>query len=134
MSGLSSFAMKNTTFRLLRIAAARTPTHVAQWSEEPIRLRPSDDDEGRLWLEHAFALGPRPAPGDVEQEVVAPIAPCEVLLGVVDYVIGTERSRDVHIRRATDGGHLRSEHLGNLHGERAHASGRTVDQDLLPWS
>src|SRR5215211_1607413 len=105
---------------------------VAEGPEETAALRRSDDDEGRLRLEHPPALPPRSAPRDVEQQVVAPVAPGEVLTRVVDDVIGAERSREVDVPRAAHAGHLRSERPGDLHGERAHAARRAVDQHLLP--
>ena len=46
-------------------------------------------------------------------------------------MVGADRSDQVHVPRAAHAGHLRSEHLGNLHGKRPHPSGRAVDQDLL---
>ena len=104
---------------------------VAQRPDQSVALRCSDDDESRLRVEHALALRPRPAPGDVEHQVVALVAPGEVLLGVVDDVVGAERSDEIDVPRAAHAGHLRSECLGDLHGERAHASRRAVDQDLL---
>ena len=36
-----------------------------------------------------------------------------------------------NISRAADAGHICAERLGDLHRERAHASRRAVDQDLL---
>ena len=55
----------------------------------------------------------------------------EVVLGVVDDVVGADGSNQVHVSRAAHPGHFRSECLGDLHGERTHASRGTVDQDLL---
>ena len=72
-------------------------------------------------------------PHIVEDEIVTLPTLREVLLGVVNNVVCADRSNHVHIPRAANAGHLRAERLGNLHGERAHASRRTVDQDLLPW-
>jgi hypothetical protein len=48
-------------------------------------------------------------------------------------MVCADRSDHVHVPRAADAGHFRSERLGDLHGERTHASRRTIDQDLLPW-
>src|SRR5215211_6632635 len=48
-----------------------------------------------------------------------------------DHVIGAERSRLLDVPRAADGGYLRPERLRDLDGERAHAAGGAVDEDLL---
>lgn len=82
-------------------------------------------------LEHAPARRPRPTPRVVEQHVVLATASGEVVAGVVDHVIGAERSRLLDISRAAYGGDLRSERLGDLHGERSHAAGCAVHEDLL---
>ena len=71
-------------------------------------------------------------PADVEDHVVAPAAAGEVVAGVVDDVVGAERSDQVHLRRAAHAGDFGAERLGDLHGERPHASGRADDQDLVP--
>src|SRR3954452_13763491 len=57
--------------------------HVSERPEQAIRHRPSDQNDGRGRLENAPALAPRPAPGDVDEEVVAAGAPREVLAAVV---------------------------------------------------
>src|SRR3954468_21482251 len=69
---------------------------------------------------------------DIEDHVVAVLAVCEVVAGVVDDMIGAEGSDRVHLRGAAHTGHLGSEGLGDLHGEGAHASRRADDQHLLP--
>jgi hypothetical protein len=48
-------------------------------------------------------------------------------------MVCADRSDHVHIPRAAHTGHVRAERFGDLHGERTHASRRTVDQDYLPW-
>ena len=67
----------------------------------------------------------------VEDQVVALITAGEVLLRVVDDVVCADRSDQVHLRRAAHAGHFCAERLGDLHRERADASPRAVDQDLL---
>ena len=47
-------------------------------------------------------------------------------------MIGADRADEIHVRGAAHAGHLRAEGLGDLHGERAHAARRPVDEDLLP--
>src|SRR5207248_5651242 len=49
-----------------------------------------------------------------------------------NHVIGSERSDNVQISSAAHDGHICAERFGDLHRERAHASRRAVDQDLLP--
>ena len=68
----------------------------------------------------------------VKHEVVALLTFGEVLLRVVDDVVGADRPDQVLLRRAAHAGHLSAERLGDLHGERADASSRADDQDLLP--
>ena len=69
----------------------------------------------------------------IEHEVVSLTAPGEIFVGVVDDMVGADRSDQVHISRAAHTGHVRAERFGDLHGERTHTSRRTVDQDLLAW-
>jgi len=64
--------------------------------------------------------------------MVALLALREVDMRVVDDVICAERSDQVHLRPAAHAGDYCPERLGDLHGERAHASRRTDDQYLLP--
>ena len=74
----------------------------------------------------------RVVPHVVEDEVVARSALPEVLLGVVDDMVGPDRADHVQVLRAGHAGDLGTERLGDLHGERAHASRRPVDENLLP--
>ena len=67
----------------------------------------------------------------VEDEVVALGPGGEVDLRVVDDVVGADRADQLDVLRAADPGHLGAERLGDLHGERAHATGSAVDEDLL---
>src|SRR5207244_9011370 len=72
------------------------------------------------------------APRIVEDQVVTLSAPGEVLSRVIDDMIGAYRSDQLHVCGAANGGHVGSERLRDLDREGAHASSRTVDQDLLP--
>ena len=92
---------------------------------------PSDDDEPGVGGEHASALSPRLAPGDIEHQVVAPAALREVVAAVVDHVIRAERPRLLDVPRAANSRHFSSERLGDLDGERADAAGSAVDEDTL---
>jgi hypothetical protein len=71
-------------------------------------------------------------PGGVENEVVTPPAPGEIFSRVIDDMIRADRPDHVHIPRAAHAGYVCAERLRDLDSERADASGRTVDQYLLP--
>src|SRR2546425_6920836 len=71
-------------------------------------------------------------PSHVEDQVVTVPISREVLPGVIDDPVCSDRADHVHVLRTAHGGHLRSERLGDLNGECAYASRRTVDQDFLP--
>src|SRR5206468_8923236 len=66
-----------------------------------------------------------------EDEIEALPTLGEVLLRVVDDVVCADRSDQVHGPRAAHAGHLGAEGLGDLHGERPHASRRADDQHLV---
>ena len=55
----------------------------------------------------------------------------EVHLGVIDDVIGANRSNEIDFRRTAHAGDLRAERLGNLHRECADPTRSANDQDLL---
>ncbi len=69
---------------------------------------------------------------EIENQIVASPTFDEILLGVINDVIRTNRSDHLHIPCAAYAGHICAEPLGDLYSERAHASRRTVNQDLLP--
>src|SRR5216683_4316816 len=69
---------------------------------------------------------------EIENQVVTSSTFGEILVGVINNVICAEGSDHVHIPRTAYAGHLCAERLGDLHSERTHASGRTVNQDLVP--
>ena len=102
----------------VRIVAAELAAGVpaAVGDQRPVRR------EGSPRLRH------RVVPDVVEDEVVALSALREVLLGVVDDVVGADRADQVDVPGAGDAGHLGTERLGDLHGERAHAARRPVDR------
>ena len=70
-------------------------------------------------------------PNGIENQVVALRSFREVFLGVVKDAICTDRSDHVQIPRTANAGHICVERLGDLNGERPHASCRTVNQDLV---
>jgi hypothetical protein len=87
---------------------------------------------GACWGEHALVRGQRARARDVEQEVEALTEFHKVLLRVVHDAVGSERVRQLDVRSAAHSRHLGSERLRDLDRERAHATGRAVDQHLLP--
>ena len=66
-----------------------------------------------------------------EDDVVDCALGGEVLLRVVDGVLGAKRPHQLEIRAAAYGGDLRAVVLGELDGEGADAARGSVDQDLL---
>src|SRR3990172_58331 len=57
-------------------------------------------------------------PCHIEDQVIPPTLPGEVLPGVIDDPVCTDRSDHIHVPWATHPGHVRSERLGDLHGKR----------------
>src|SRR5450755_814233 len=55
----------------------------------------------------------------------------EIFPGVINDLVCADGSDHVHIPRTAYPGHLCAERLGDLHSERAHASRRPVNQDVL---
>src|SRR4051794_30640653 len=92
----------------------------------------ADDDEPPPASEGAPEVWEPTVAADVENDVVAVLAGCEVVGGVVDEVIGAEGADRVELRGAAHAGDLGSERLGDLDGESSHAARRADDQDLLP--
>ena len=88
-------------------------------------------DQPALGGEGAPAGRRRAGPGQLEDDVVAPAAPGEVLAGVVDDVVGAERPDQLQVPGAAHPGHLGAEPLGQLDGEGADAARRPDDQDLV---
>jgi hypothetical protein len=70
-------------------------------------------------------------PNAVQNQVVTLPTPGEIFLGVINDVICADGPDQVHISRAAYPGDLCAEELGDLDRERADASRRTVNQDLL---
>src|SRR5215211_5630567 len=74
----------------------------------------------------------RRVPADVEDQIVALLALGEVLVPIVDDVIGTDGSDHLHLLRAANACYVRTERLGDLHCVGPHSSRRADDQHLLP--
>src|SRR2546426_778322 len=88
-------------------------------------------DEGSPLLQRTLALGEGVVPGHVEYQVVPPPGLGEVLAGVIDDPVRADRADEVQVLRAGHARDVRSQHLGDLHGERPDTPRRPVDQDLL---
>src|SRR5215208_2491450 len=101
-------------------------------SEPPSSPFASNDDEGPPGGEGAPQACQRGVPADVEDQVVALIALCEVLARVVDYVIRTDGSDHLHLLGAANACYVRAERFGYLHGVGPHSSRGTDDQHFLP--
>src|SRR5204863_343958 len=69
---------------------------------------------------------------DVQHQVEPLAGAREVLGAVVDDLVGADRADQLDVVRAADPDDLRAVRLRKLHGERADAAGRAVDQHLLP--
>jgi hypothetical protein len=76
-------------------------------------------------------MGQGPVPGHLQDQVIAPPSSGEVLLGVVDDVVGPERADQVDTVGAAHPGHLGAERLGQLDREAAHPTRGPDDHDLL---
>jgi hypothetical protein len=68
----------------------------------------------------------------VDDEVVTLSAAREVLLCVIDDPWGPQRAHQIDVPRTAYAGNVGTERSGDLHGECANASSRTVDQHSLP--
>jgi hypothetical protein len=71
---------------------------------------------------------------DIQHEIVALPGSREVVRRVVNDVFGTDGSHQVHVARAAHAGDVRTESSGDLYGEGAHTSRRSVDEDPLSRS
>jgi hypothetical protein len=69
-------------------------------------------------------------PYGVEKKLVTLPTRGEIFLSVVNDPICADGSNHVHIPGTAYAGHIRAERLGDLHGERTHASRCTIDANL----
>ncbi len=67
--------------------------------------------------ENAAPFRKRTVIDEIVDHVVTLIALGEVLFRVINHVIGTERSDEVQVSRATYAGYFRAKSLGDLNGE-----------------
>src|SRR5512133_2732449 len=61
------------------------------------------------------------------------LAPCEILLGIIDNVVGPDGAKHLELPPVVHGGNLGSVILRNLNSECAHATASAIYQDLLPF-
>src|SRR5215204_4554722 len=92
----------------------------------PTRLPPPDTPPpDRMSVrrgQYPPALGQRTVPHQVEDDVVPPSVPGEVLVDVVDDMVRADRPDQVHVPGVAHAGHHRTERLGDLNGEGPHAT------------
>ena len=69
----------------------------------------------------------------VEDDVVRLAVLREVLLQVVDDLVGAERAHELDVLRVADRGDVGAEVLGELHSRRPDRPGGAVDEDALPF-
>jgi len=108
------------------------PDRTAQRFKPAALVRPANRYQHPRGNQYPPGLRQGPVSGYVHQQVVPPPCPGEILLGVVDDLVGPDRGDDLHVLRAAYARYLGAERLGELHRERPDPSGRAVDQDLLP--
>jgi hypothetical protein len=68
----------------------------------------------------------------LQDQVITPARAGEVLLGVVDHLVGPDRSDQLRTVGAAHPGHLGAERLGQLDRERPHPTRRPDDEHLMP--
>jgi hypothetical protein len=91
----------------------------------------TDDDQRAVAGEDAAESGQRPVAADVEDDVVALAIVTDVGVRLVDDTIGSQRPHEVQLLRARHGCDVRSEGLGDLHGEGPDAARGSDDEDVL---
>jgi hypothetical protein len=69
----------------------------------------------------------------LQDQVITPARAGEVLLGVVDHLVGPDRSDQLRTVGAAHPGHLGAERLGQLDREAAHPTRGPDDHDPLAW-
>ena len=67
----------------------------------------------------------------VEDQIVLPSAPREVLIGVINHMVRTERTQEVRLVPVIHTGDLGPIESGKLYGETACRASGAIDQDLL---
>src|SRR5205814_6402326 len=97
----------------------------------PVGTFATHDDEGPLQGEGAAESGEKAVPADVEDQVIAIHTVGEVLLRVVDDMVGADGADEIDLPSAAHAGDLRSEGLRKLNRVGSDASGGPDDQHLL---
>ena len=83
---------------------------------------PTDHDEGPGWCQGPTEAPDRLVADEVDDHVVAAGMGRDVVGGVVDDVVGADRSDEVDVASAGDSGHFGAVRLRDLYGEGADAS------------
>ena len=89
-------------------------------------------EQASSFLECTFAAGERGGAGRIDDDVIGCALLREILGGVIDDVMGTERAHQLHVGGAAHPGHVCPEVLGKLHCGGAYSSGRAIDEHFLP--
>src|SRR6185503_17901507 len=106
--------------------------HRSDSAEElAVGVSPSIRDQRSVWFEDAPRPCHRVVAHVIEDEVVATLTRGEVDSGVVDHVVGADRSDHIDVLRAGHRGDLSAHGLRDLDGEGADAARRPIDQDLM---
>jgi hypothetical protein len=90
----------------------------------PPAARPADDHEGARRGQRSAQGRQRPIAADVDDDVVEPATVGDLLAGVIDHMVGTERADQLPVPGAAHSGHLGPECLGDLHGQSSDTTGR----------
>jgi hypothetical protein len=107
------------------------PQLAAEPSGPAAAVLAADDDERSTRGERAPEPSQRRVASDIEDQVIALAAGREVVVGVVNDMVGSDRPDELELCGAGDAGDLRSEGPGDLYREGADASGRADDQYVL---
>lgn len=93
-------------------------------------MRAAVEDQRAARAQRAAAVG-QAAVLDVVEDQIVGAAACEVFDRIVDDMVRAEPPHQFGVAPAADGGHLRAEVAGQLHGEMPDPARGTVDQDAL---
>src|SRR5919109_294253 len=70
----------------------------------------------------------RPMNDEIQDEVVWLVAAGKVLASVIDHLVRADRPHEVQLAGVVDTGHMRTQSLGQLDGERTRATASSIDE------
>src|SRR5207248_6969203 len=92
---------------------------------EPVACVLSADDHQRPpRCQRPPELGERAVASDIDNDVLSVATVSEIPLGVIDYVVCTDRAHQLGLRSTPNPSHLGPVRLRNLHSERTDAPAR----------